>query len=753
MVAILLANMPVLLHLVTTNPLDLEAFLSLPRGGFLPGLPYIDPNAGYTTQALGHLAAMDWFHGHVPWWNADEGLGAPLAGEMQSGAFFPLTLLLALNSGLFILQLVLELLTGLSTYFLARGLGVGRTISAAAGVAFGLCGTYAWFAHAPIRPVLLLPLCLLGVERTIGAAAQHRAGGWVLLSVALCLSVLAGFPETSLIDGVFVVWWAILRIVGSPHRAEWQRMALKLVTGLLVGVALSAPLLAAITGYLPDAFVGGHNGGFAHVAVPAGGLSQLILPYSLGPIFGFHSAVGGTDVVSQVWGSVGGFLSVTLVAAGLAGLCGRRMRLLRLGLAAWIALCLLRTFGFPPVVDLLAGIPGIRLTAFYRYSDPSWELAVVVLAGLGLDDVARGVIPRRVLMIGSGLAGALAAGAAATAWRLLSGAVGPTGHRYGHADLYPLVSVLAAGAALLLLALGGWWAGRPRSESPSRQGVEGSDRLRRYGRIVMGGAVAAESVLLFGFTLLSAPAPAVLRTASVTWLQNHLGSYRFVTLGPVQPNYGSYFGIASANVNDIPLPKSWVTYAQLRLDPNSPSGIFTGGARIDPRGPTPAEELTANLANYEKVGVRYVLELADGRDLQESPFPAAGTASWPAGPRLVHRDTLSEIWELPTPAPPFSLEAPHSAASSPSLPRSCGVTSLGWDRATVRCPRPSVLVRRVQYLPGWSASANGVPVAGFEWTSMVPKDCFSPSTSPQERPESCSRTARLVSSSPSLSPR
>src|SRR5664279_3933339 len=124
--AVLAANLPVLLHVVTTNPLVINAYLTPPTSGRLPGLPYIDPNAGYTTQALGHLAALDWLHEHVPWWDPFEGIGAPLAGEMQSGAFFPLTILLALHQGLLLLQLMLEAATGWSTYFLIRRLGVGK---------------------------------------------------------------------------------------------------------------------------------------------------------------------------------------------------------------------------------------------------------------------------------------------------------------------------------------------------------------------------------------------------------------------------------------------------------------------------------------------------------------------------------------------------------------------------------------------------------------------------------------------------
>jgi hypothetical protein len=710
--AILLANLPALFHWVTTNPLNIDAYLTMPGGGALPGLPYIDPNAGYTTQALGHLAAVDWIHGHVPWWNPYEGLGAPLAGEMQSGAFFPLTLLLALHQGLLLLQMILEALTGISTYLLARKLGVGRAFSTAAGVAFGLCGTYAWFAHAPIRPVAFLPLCLLGVERAIESTTHRQRGGWAFLSVALALSILAGFPETTFIDGIFVAWWAVLRVAGSD-RAHWRPIVQKLAAAVVVGVALSAPLLAAAVAYLPEAYVGAHNGGFADVSLPGSGLTQLILPYSLGPIFGFRSAVGGTDTISQLWGSVGGFLSVTLIASGLVGLVGRKQRRLRFGLGAWVVVCLLRTFGFPPVVHLLALIPGVRLTAFYRYSDPSWELAVVILAALGLDDIARGTASRTMLVISSAITGVLALWAGATAWPMLSHAIGLSGNQIHHAHLYVVGSLVAALGALALLTIGGVRASGQRrpsdSESTRAIGHAGQgDRVRKRGRILMAVVVAAESLLLFGFTFFSAPKPVPLQTASVDWLQAHLGAYRFVNLGPVQPNYGSFFGIAEANVNDIPLPKSWTSYVRTHLDSNSPTGLFTGGARVNPAGPTPAQELDANLLNYEAVGVRYVIELSDGRDLQGTPFPAPGAPGWPAGPRLVHHDAFADIWELPAAASPFLLEDASPPRQSSPLPSSCTVEGRGWDEAVVRCPRPTVLVRRVQYLSGWSASANGV---------------------------------------------
>ena len=705
--AVLVANAPALLHLVTTDPLVLNAALTPTTSGWLPGLPYIDGNAGFTMQALGHLAALDWLHGHVPWWNPFEGVGAPLAGEMQSGAFFPLTLLLALHQGVLWVQLVVEAVAGTSAYFLVYRLGVARSFATAAGVAFGLCGTFAWLAHAPIRPAALLPLCLIGVERAIDAARRHERGGWRLLAVALALSILAGFPETTFIDGLFVAWWAVLRLAG-PGRSVWRPALARLAGGAAVGAGLAAPLLVAFADYLPYAYVGAHNGGFADTSLPSAGLAQLVLPYSLGPIFGFFSPAGAPDPIANLWGSVGGFLSITVIAAGLVGLVGRRQRLLRLGLGGWIAVCLLRTFGFPPVVHLMAMVPGIRLTAFFRYADPSWELAAVVLAALGIDDIARRVTQRRVLMISVAATGLVATWAAVTAWPLLSDVLTPSGQTEHRHD-YPTGSLIGAGIALTLLAVGGLIAGR--RPTPDHDGrARRVTRTRRRGRLLMAGVMSAESVLLLGATYLSAPPPTPLQTGSVTWLQSHLGTSRFVTLGPISPNYGSYFGIAEASINDLPVPKAWNTYIATHLDPNALPGVFSGGGRINPTGPTPAQELSRNLSSYEAVGVRYVVENSNGLDVQGQPFPAAGTPPWPSGPRLVHRDSFAEVWELPSTTPVFSLRAPdpgHQGVGQP-LPARCTVSGRGWDQATVHCDQPSTLVRRALFMPGWTATSNRV---------------------------------------------
>src|ERR1019366_7638917 len=99
------------------------------------------------------------------------------------------------------------------------------------------------------------------------------------------------------------------------------------------------------------------------------------------------------------------------------------------------------------------------LTAFFRYADPSWELAAVVLAALGIDDIARRVTRRRVLIVSVATTGLIATWAALTAWPLLSHSFTPSGQTEHRHD-YPVGSLIGAGIALALLAVGGLIAGQ-----------------------------------------------------------------------------------------------------------------------------------------------------------------------------------------------------------------------------------------------------------------------------------------------------
>jgi hypothetical protein len=580
---VLAVNLPTLSHLVTTDPVQLYA--GIQNGAShqaLPGYPIIDPNAGFITQAMGHLVASDWLHGHIPWWNPYEGLGAPLAGEMQAAAFFPPVLLLQDAFGFVIFHVLLELTAGWATYFLLRRLALGRGAATAGGVAFGLCGTLAWLEHAAANPVAFLPLALLGVERARQATLEHRRHGWRLLAVALGLSIVSGFPETAYLDGLLVLVWAAVRLF--PLRDRRRTMTTKLALGGIVGLLLSAPALVAFLDYIPRGNVGAHAGTFANGSLPIQSLAQTVLPYGFGPIFGFKSG-GHSTLLTIMWGSTGGYLDATLVACALIGLVGARCRGLRISLALWTLAAMSKTFGVAWVIHLLNHLPGFHSVVFYRYSQPSWELAVIVLAAFGIDDMARRLLHPGIIVGGGVITCGVIAWAGSQAWPVVTSATG-----YAHRQAFTTVSIILAVVGVAVVVAGGlltYVRGAPTRATGSR-----------IGRSMVAGAVALEAAVLFAVPLLSAPRPAGTDMALVHFLQRHLGTYRFATLGPVQPNFGSFFGLAEINVNDLPVPKSFTNYMQKSLDTNVNPLIFTGTTEAESTGPGPARELETHLAAY-----------------------------------------------------------------------------------------------------------------------------------------------------------
>ncbi len=669
----MLANSTYLLHLFNPNPINQVSGLgTIRQAGPLPGQDNIDPNIGFTAQALGHLAAVDWLHGQVPWWNPYEGVGAPLAGEMQAAAFFPLDIFNLLPDGQIYFRLTLEALAGVGTYLLLRRFTRSNMPAVVAGIAFALNGTFSWMFHAPGNPIAFLPFLLLGGEWAREGALDRRRKGWILIGVALALSVYAGFPEVAFIDGLLALLWFAVRAVGLSWRSV-ATFAETLALGAGIGALLAAPILVAFADYVPNADIGAHTGGFAHAFVSAStALPAQVMPYLFGPIFGF-----GSEEPAQLgafWGSIGGYLGVSLCVLALIGLFGRRYRVLRIVLALWIVVGLARLVGVGWALDVINAIPGVTSTAFYRYAAPSWELALVVLAALGLDDVLARAARKR-LILGAGLVMAaiclLCWHAAEPVFHSLVGA--PHNRTWAIASLvWALAVTIVVVVLCVVFDLGADKSG-----------------IVRVVRLALATVVVLDVLAMFVTPQFSAPRRAALDTKAVSYLQGHLGDSRFFTLGPLAPNYGSYFGVSSVAVNDVPIPKTYAAFVQDQLDTNVDPLIFTGTTMLNSAGPTPVDELVDHLQAYEAVGVKYVL-LPAGIVL-----PDHGSLA----PRQVFRDATTSIVELPHPAPLFG-----------SLGGACGVRQNSATSIAVTCRRPSTIVYRELYMPGWHASVNGAPV-------------------------------------------
>src|SRR5664280_709938 len=197
LLAVLVGNGLYLIGESNTNTISWTASISQVVCHVTCGRPMIDPNVGFITQPFGHLSAMDLLHGHLPWWNYFEGLGQPLAGEMQSAALFPLTLLFAFPAGLLFFHISLELIAGICTYFLAKRVGLPILVATTVGALFALNGTYAWLGNAVLNPVAFLPMLLLGIEMIYDSTMTKDNKGWYLCAIAVALAFYAGFPEVA----------------------------------------------------------------------------------------------------------------------------------------------------------------------------------------------------------------------------------------------------------------------------------------------------------------------------------------------------------------------------------------------------------------------------------------------------------------------------------------------------------------------------------------------------------------------------
>jgi hypothetical protein len=383
----LLAHLPELLGVVHTNPLLFSSQLVLhPDSGILPGKPFIDGSACSTTQSLGHLAAEDWLHGMLPWWNPYVGVGLPLASEMQPAAFFlPFILLLHFNAGVLLIKLAMQVIAGLACFGFLRQLGIAIGAAVLGSVLFQLNGTFAWYAHSPVLPIAFIPLLVLGLERARTQACADRRGGEVTIALAIAFSLLAGHPETALMDGLFGLAWAIVRVSGLNRKAAiafiWKTAA-----GGLIGLAVAAPVLIPFLQDLRISTLGAHGIFPLQPTLQPRHLAALLFPYIYGPPM--------ADFDWSFWPEFGGYIGAGTAFLAVLSLFQRSASThplsgVRSLLALWIFVWLAASFQVPGVTEAIRYVPGLSEVWISRYCMPSVEFAFCVLAAFALDADAR----------------------------------------------------------------------------------------------------------------------------------------------------------------------------------------------------------------------------------------------------------------------------------------------------------------------------------------------------------------------------
>ncbi len=558
------------------------------RGGLFSGPPgWVDPSVGYIIQPIGYLAASDWLHGIVPWWNPYAGAGMPLAAESQTEAFFlPFSLLLHFNAGWLVLRVILQQCCGIILYIFLKQIGLARSAAFMGGVLFEFTPEFYLCPSAPIAPLPFLPLLLLGIERAAKAASQRKHLGWSLIVIACAYSLYAGNPEVAYFNGLLCGLWAIWLFFQLQAGAKVS-FAGKLVIGIAIAVGLSAPLLIPASEYAADVYLGPHTGYFKIISLP-----RELIPLQLFPdLYGFLGAALPPTLKQNLdITRLPGWTSLPILALVLAGFFrkGPLPRFgLRLLLLGWVLIWEARYLGIQPVQGILNLFPGIAVTDAARYSGPSVDVAIILLAAFGVDDYLRmtGIGKARLFMI----AGCLVILSIAAITPGISLAASVYSLRPGHFLFGGLDVAIAAILAIVVLV--------------------NLQNRRRSGVVLC--CVLAFPLFSFVIPQFSGLSSGKLDVPLVNFLKQNIGTNRMASFGPFGLNFPDKYGITSVNYNALPSPSLWANEVHASLDPESDLNSFdANGIR---------NRALSYLPAYEADGVKYAV-FPPGSDFSRQSF-------------------------------------------------------------------------------------------------------------------------------------
>ncbi|HVR07630.1 MAG TPA: hypothetical protein VMW75_06235 [Thermoanaerobaculia bacterium] len=343
--------------------------------------------------------------GEAPLWAHELGTGQPLLGNGQSAPFAPLHLLALPLAPLRALTVAgaWQILLGLLTvHALLLRLGAGPWGAALGAVSAGL-STYAvvWIYDTPGMAAAFVPGLLLGLLLVRDGAPRAQAG---LVACALGLA-LSGHPETMAHAGLAAV--AVVAALLLARRPGRWRFLGRLAAAAGLSAALAAPALLPLIDTIPTSVRGKALQRSPENFQPPPFEARFLLP-AFAPLAMGSPPDGTYDAkwsFNEICSEYAGLLALALAVAGAVALRGRPLLLLLGGAAA-----LLVALRLPPLFDLVLRLPVIGPGAHGRLRE-LWVLAVALAAGLVLERIAIGRLPRTLaaaLILAAGIGLALA---------------------------------------------------------------------------------------------------------------------------------------------------------------------------------------------------------------------------------------------------------------------------------------------------------------------------------------------------------
>jgi hypothetical protein len=359
----------------------------------------LDPGApAWVTEPHLALDAYQYKHeGVAPLWNPYQGYGRPLAANMSSQPFSPLTLpfILHLTPRSYSLFLIFRLLVaGVGGFLFVRNfVSFVPAVAGAIATAFG--GYYILFIsmhHLSVE--IMLPWALAGVELVF---RRWDYKSFLFFTTISVLIFLGGMPETAALILLFVAVYLTFRFLTEPTlRPHWLKWYLVFGLAVLAAAGLCAFLLLPFFEFMQNSFNAHElrNIG-SYVGLVHDSLSQSIFTYLFPMLFGPPV----TSVFPGIFNGLRNYTGLIPLSIALAAVIpvfrwrdeSRRLNLITLFFSATAWFVVLKRYGFAPI-NPVGRLPVLNLIFFPKYDELLFSISMAVLCAIGLEHILQRMV-------------------------------------------------------------------------------------------------------------------------------------------------------------------------------------------------------------------------------------------------------------------------------------------------------------------------------------------------------------------------
>jgi hypothetical protein len=333
----------------------------------------------------------------APLWNPYSAFGTPLAANMISQPYFPLTWLVIAHptARAYNWFIILRFYFGalFMFLFLRNFVGFAGALAGAIGFAFtGYFVLYYNIAHLSVE--CFTPAVLWAMEFLIRRPSRARI---VVLACTIALLIFGGMPESALLAFAFAYLYFVVRILSdSGDRMRWRGLAARLAAATVLGAGFAAvvelPFLEFL-GLSVNQHVAG-DVGLLGEEFSFAALGSYVAPLIYGPPYNnvFTGFNGWNGIVG--WCGISELFFSLIAVFGLAGNIRRQLERyagVPLFFVVVAGVLFLKRFT-NPLVNWIGALPGFRFIIFPKYEEAVIGFCLAALTAYGINEIARGKV-------------------------------------------------------------------------------------------------------------------------------------------------------------------------------------------------------------------------------------------------------------------------------------------------------------------------------------------------------------------------